>query len=464
MSSSDESASTPLKRALLAIDKLQQKIAGMQKASTEPIAIVGMGCRLPGGINDPNAYWDALRSAQDMTTEIPPDRWDRSAMYSEDRDEPGRFACQRGAFLRDVGHFDPEFFGISPREAVHIDPQHRLMLEVSWEALERASVVPSELKESRTGVFVGIMTADYASLHVKAGYRTIDGYFTTGNELSFAAGRLSYVLGLHGPSMSVDTACSSSLVATHLACQSLRARECDLALAGGVSLILSPVVYLFLSKVGALAPDGRCKTFDASADGMGRGEGCGVIVLKRLSDALAAGDRILGTILSSAVNHDGPSGGLTVPSGPAQQQLVRSALLAANLSPADISFIEAHGTGTALGDPIEVNALGQVFGEVHQMPEVPILLGSSKACIGHLDSAAGIAGLIKAVLVLQHGYAPPQPHVRTLNPSIPWSHLPFRVPTELLPLPAGRRPWIAGVSSFGLSGVNAHTIVQRYPS
>ncbi len=460
MARESEEGGHSMRQAVQELRALRRQLDEVERAAREPLAIVGMACRFPGA-DTPEAFWTLLRDGRDAIIDIPPERWDVGAYYDPDPGAAGKAYVRRGGFVRDVARFDARFFGISPREAASMDPQQRLLLEVAWEALEDAAVVPSRIERGAGGVFVGISNADYAHLHTRAGDQTrIDTYEGTGNALSFASGRLSYVLGWHGPSVSVDTACSSSLVAVHLAGQSLRAGECDVALAGGVNLILSPDSFIRACKNGMLAPDGRCKTFDASADGYARGEGCGVIVLKRLSAAVAAGDRILAVIRGSAVNQDGRTGGLTVPNGTAQQALLRRALASADVEPEAIGYLEAHGTGTALGDPIEVNALAAVLGH-GRGPGRRLLLGSVKTNIGHLESAAGIAGLIKTVLALRHREIPPHLHYRTPSPHIAWDALPIEVAVS-------RRPWaegprLAGVSSFGFSGTNAHVIVAEGP-
>jgi acyl transferase domain-containing protein/nucleoside-diphosphate-sugar epimerase/acyl carrier protein len=453
---------SPIKRAFLALEETQARLETLQRAQNEPIAIIGIGCRFPGGASSPAAFWQLLRNGEDATSEVPTSRWDVDALYDPDPDLPGKYYTRRGGFLREaVDTFDPLFFGISPREAESIDPQQRLLLEVAWEALENAGQPADALVNSLTGVFVGMMTHDYASMQAKVNDpAAIDLYTGTGSGLSFAAGRLSYLLGLQGPSLVVDTACSSSLVALHLACQSLRAKECNLALAGGVNLILEPDTTLYMCRLHALSPDGRCKTFDASADGYARGEGCGVVALKRLSDAQAAGDPILAVIRGSAVNHDGPSGGLTVPNGVAQQAVIRKALSSARVEPGQVGYIEAHGTGTSLGDPIEMGALNAILGAGHSA-ENPLFVGSVKTNFGHLESAAGIAGVIKVVLALHHGEIPPHLHFHNPNPYIPWNEIPIAIPTHPLAWSANRT---AGVSSFGLSGINAHVIVQEAPA
>ncbi|HXA49737.1 MAG TPA: beta-ketoacyl synthase N-terminal-like domain-containing protein, partial [Candidatus Acidoferrum sp.] len=366
-----------------------------------------------------------------------------------------------GGFLRDgVDGFDARFFGITPREAVSMDPQQRLLLEVAWEALEHAGQSPATLNGSATGVFAGICTNDYSRLF--DGAARIDSYMSTGNAFSVAAGRLSYLLGLQGPSLAVDTACSSSLVALHLAVQSLRSRECNLALAAGVNLILSPISSLALSHLRMMAPDGRCKTFDAAADGFVRGEGCGVVVLKRLRDALADRDNILALIRGTAVNQDGRSGGLTAPNGPAQEAVIRRALANGGVAAADVDYVEAHGTGTALGDPIECKALGTVLNEGRD-PARKLMLASVKTNIGHLEAAAGIAGLIKVALALSHREIPPHLHLRSLSPHISFGGLAVEIPAAATAWPAHHGTRIAGLSSFGFSGTNAHVVFEGAP-
>ncbi len=450
-------------RLLLALDEAVEKLEAVERTKTEPIAIVGMSCRFPGGANDPEKFWQLLENSTDAITKIPADRWDADFYYNPDTNVYGKICTRFGGFLQQVDQFDPQFFGISPREAISLDPQQRLLLEVTWEALENAGFLPNQFHGSKSGVFVGIGQNDYAQLQFYSGDLTkIGTYEGTGNGFSFAPGRLSYILGLHGPSIAVDTACSSSLVAIHLACQSLRTGECDMAIAGGVHLILSPEVTVFLSVSHTLSPDGRCKTFDASGNGAGRGEGCGVLILKRLSDALADGDNILALIRGSAVNHDGASGGLTIPNAVAQQRLIQDALNNAKLEPNEVSYVEAHGTGTPLGDPIEVRALGTVLGEGRSSEE-PLLIGSVKTNIGHLEAAAGVAGLIKVVLSLQHGEIPAHLHFQQPNPHINWEELPVKVPTKPVAWPTGEKKRIAGVSSFGFSGTNAHVILEEAP-
>src|SRR4029453_7746437 len=336
----------------------------VESSTHEPIAIVGMGCRFPGGANSPEDFWQLLCNGVDAISKTPRERWDLDAFYDPDPATPGKMYTKHGGFIKDVDQFDPQFFGISPREAATMDPQQRLLLEVSIEALENAGHAPNRLSGSNTGVFVGITNSDYTHLILRSnGFSQIDPYFISGNPLNAAAGRISYILGLCGPSMAIDTACSSSLVAIHLACQSLRSRECDQALAGGVNLILSPAATIATSRARMLSPEGRCRTFDAAADGYVRGEGCGVVVLKRLSDAVAEGYSVTAVIRGSSVNQDGRSGGFTVPNGQAQQALIRQALATAKVEPLEVQYVEAHGTGTSLGDPIEVGAMSAVLCE-----------------------------------------------------------------------------------------------------
>lgn len=450
-----------LENALLELRYMRSVVDNLEQAKREPIAIIGMGCRFPGNANNPDAYWRLLQNGIDAIKEIPSQRWDIDEYYNSDPEIQGKMYAKFGGFLDEVNRFDAQFFGISPREAVTLDPQQRLLLEVAWEALEHSAIAADKLKGSSTGVFVGLCMNDYSQLSFNNGDRTqIDAYNTLSMLRSMAAGRLAYTLGFHGSAMQLDTACSSSLLAIHLACQSLRTGECNMALAGGVNLILSPEASIGLSKLKALSQDGRCKTFDASADGYGRGEGCGIVVLKRLSDAIASNDNILAVIRGSAVNHDGASNGLTAPNGSAQEALLRKALDNAGVEPDQIQYVEAHGTGTSLGDPIEVVALGNVFGEGRNQDN-PLAIGSVKTQLGHLESAAGVASLIKVVLGLHHGEIPPHLHFNQPNPYIPWSKLPIVVPTK--PTKWDGKQQLAGVSSFGMSGTNVHLILESAP-
>jgi acyl transferase domain-containing protein/surfactin synthase thioesterase subunit/acyl carrier protein len=430
--------------------------------SQEPIAIVGMSCRFPGGASSPELYWDLLRDGVDAVTEVPAERWDKEAWYDPDPEAPGRMYSRWGGFVRDVDQFDAAFFGISPREALALDPQQRLLLEVAWEAVERSGHSPLSLSGSATGVFVGITTQDYASLlKVSPDRPQLEAYMPTGNALNTAAGRISYILGLSGPAMSIDTACSSSLVGVHLAVQSLRSGECSMAIAGGVNLMLSPEASVLLSRTRALSPTGRCKGFDALADGYVRSEGCGALVLKPLSAALRDGDSVLAMIRGSAVNQDGRSSGLTAPNGKAQEALYREALRAAGVQAGSVDYIEAHATGTALGDPIELHSLGAVYGDQRSESRKHFLVGSAKSNIGHAESASGVAGLIKVILALQNEAIPAHLHFKRINPEIPLEQIGAQIPLETIPWKRGDRPRRAAVSSFGFSGTNAHLIVEE---
>nr|MBP7571047.1 type I polyketide synthase [Acidobacteriota bacterium] len=452
-----------LKDALDAVERMQSRLELAERARHEPIAIVGMACRFPGGANSPEEYWEMLSAGVDAVTEVPADRWTPEAYRRLDPKAAETLPPQYGGFLREVDRFDAQFFGISPREATTMDPQQRLVLETCWEALERAGVPAEDLAGSQSGVFIGITTSDYSQVIRQADPTNLDVYFATGNAHNATAGRVSFGLGLRGPAVAVDTACSSSLVATHLACQSLRLGDSNLALAGGVNLILVPDPFVCFAKWGMMAPDGRCKAFDASANGFVRAEGCGILVLKRLSDAVAAHDPILAVIAGSAVNQDGASGGLTVPSGLAQQAVIRQALAAARVEPSEVSYVETHGTGTSLGDPIELEAIDAVLGPGRRA-DVPLVVGSVKTNIGHCESASGVAGLIKTVLCLQHREIPPHLHFKALNPKINLRHLRVRVPVEAIPwVPTGERR-LAGVSSFGFSGTNAHVVLSEAPA
>jgi len=450
--------------ALRKIDELSTRLEIAEKGDTEPIAVVGMGCRFPGGVKDPAGYWRLLHDGGSGIVRVPPERWDADAFYSADSTVPGTICSRDGGFLTSwqPDQFDAEFFGMSPREAAAMDPQQRLLLEVAWEAIENAGITGPAIRGSQTSVFVGLTTYDYTlTLAGRLRPEQVDPFIPFGNASNFAAGRLSYFLGVHGPAVVIDTACSSSLVAVHLACQSLRRRESDQALAAGVNLMLSPENSIACSQWGMLAPDGRCKTFDADADGYVRSEGAGVVVLKRLSDAMRDGDSVLAVVRGTAVNQDGPSSGQTVPNGPAQQALLRRALAASQLAPADIDYVEAHGTGTALGDPIELDALSQVFSE--RDGRAPLVLGSVKTNFGHLESAAGIAGFMKTVLSLQHGYIPQHLNFTQLTPLAGAGAKRFTIAAQGMEWPNVGRARRAGVSSFGVSGTNAYVVLEQAP-
>ncbi|MGP3974370.1 type I polyketide synthase [Streptomyces sp. 8N114] len=435
-----------LVKAATALRELEERVERLHREKTEPVAVIGMGCRFPGGSDDPEALWRLLSDGTDTVSE-------RLTQSPVD-------AVRWGAFLSGTDEFDAAFFGISPREAERLDPQQRLLLEVAWDALEDAGIVPRRLSGSDTGVFVGMTTNDYLLLSSEAGAR--DGHTGTGTTHCFGPGRLSYTLGLRGPNMAVDTACSSSLVAVHLAMQSLRSGESSLALAGGVNLILTDSTTEMVADLQALSPDGRCRTFDARANGFVRGEGCGFIVLKLLSDALADNDRVLAVLRGSAVNSDGRSAGLTAPNVTAQREVLHKALTNAGVRAAEIGYVETHGTGTALGDPIEIEALAEAFG-APRPDGSRCVLGAVKSNIGHLEAAAGIAGLIKAVLALRHKEIPGNLHFNTLNPRISLAGTPFEIPRGTVSWTAGETPRLAGVSSFGMSGTNAHVIVAEPP-
>ncbi|PRP97905.1 Erythronolide synthase, modules 1 and 2 [Enhygromyxa salina] len=449
-----------LSRALTEVKRLRAKLAELEGPSTEPIAIVGIGLRLPGGVVDLASLWSLLERGQDAVAPIPATRWDAEACYDPSPDAPGKSYVREAALLDHVDLFDPAFFNITPREAASIDPQHRLLLEGAWEALEHAGIVPATRVDSQTGVFVGIGPSDYARLIDDAGDNP---YAVMGTHSSFAAGRVAFALGLQGPAMTVDTACSSSLVALHLASSSLRARECELALAAGVQVLASPEPFVQLSRTRALAPDGRCKTFSADADGYGRGEGVVVLALERLADARAHGREPLALVRGTAVNHDGRSSGITAPNGSSQQKVLRAALTDAGLEAHEVDMVECHGTGTALGDPIEVQALAAVYG-AKRRPERKLLLGAIKTNIAHLESAAGLAGVAKVIAALDHDTLPATLHCASPNPHLDWGALPVEIIRDARPWPRGEGPRRAGVSGFGLSGTNAHVILEDAPS
>ena len=424
----------------------------------DAVAIIGYACRFPGA-RDEDAFWDLLCEGRDAIREVPADRWDVNRYYDQDPKAPGKMFVREGGFLEDVDRFDAQFFGVSPREAIKMDPQHRLLLETAWHALENAHQPPDRLKGTKTGVFVGISGNDYIrTIGASMDWGEVDAYFAPGNALSIAAGRLSYMFGFEGPCLALDTACSSSLAAVHIACNAVRAGKARLALAGGVNLVLAPEINISLCKIGALAPDGRCKTFDASANGYVRSEGCGIVVLKRLDDARADGDRILGVVRASSMNHDGRSSGLTVPNGAAQEALFREVLAESGVGAGEIQYVEAHGTGTPLGDPIEMQSIASVYGGGARA-DGPLIVGSVKTNIGHLEAAAGIAGLIKVVQSMEHGKVPPHIHFQQPSPYVDWPRIGVRIPTRLEEWPAGNRR-LAAVSSFGFSGTNVHCIVE----
>ncbi|HEX6873507.1 MAG TPA: beta-ketoacyl synthase N-terminal-like domain-containing protein, partial [Micromonosporaceae bacterium] len=427
--------------------------------SPEPIAIVGMACRFAGGVDSPEKFWTLLREGGDTIGDLPAGRWDWYASQGHDFAAAVRDVTKRGAFLDDLSGFDADFFDITPREAALMDPQQRIVLELAWEALEHAGIRPTDLEGTDAGVFIGVGSDDYGRRLLEDLPR-IEAWTGIGASYCAVANRVSYALDLRGPSVALDTACSSSLVAIHLAAQALRSGECPVALAGGVLVMAAPGLSLVLDSAGAISPDGRCKSFDANADGYGRGEGGGIVVLKRLADARRDGDQVLAVIRGSAVHQDGRTNGIMAPSGEAQAHLMRRAYASAGVDPATVTYVEAHGTGTRVGDPLEAAAMTSVFGAGRD-PGQPCLIGSVKPNIGHLEAGAGVAGVIKTVLALRHGEIPPSLNHTTPNPAIPWDSAGLRVVTEVTPWPAGPGPRRAGVSGYGYGGTIAHVILEQ---